>query len=61
MLIFCALPFLDSDMLSNISGISEAIGAKKKASNIGLTFSLAAMLTTEVINGLEKNKNQNAS
>ena len=35
-LIFCIFPFLDKEILSKISGISEATGAKKKANNIGV-------------------------
>lgn len=36
-LIFCKFPFLLKETLSKISGISEAIGAKKNANRIELT------------------------
>ena len=35
-LIFCIFPFLDKEILSKISGISEATGAKKNANSIGV-------------------------
>ena len=55
---FCKLPFLDKEILSKISGASEAIGAKKKASKVGLTFQRVATSTTEVMNG-DENKTIN--
>jgi len=37
MLMLCGCPFREREMLSRISGASEAIGAKKNASKVGLT------------------------
>eukprot|EP01126_Amoeba_proteus_P027375 TRINITY_DN2717_c0_g3_i12.p2 TRINITY_DN2717_c0_g3~~TRINITY_DN2717_c0_g3_i12.p2 ORF type:complete len:106 (-),score=18.52 TRINITY_DN2717_c0_g3_i12:500-817(-) len=41
-------------MLSKISGISEAIGAKKKAKRMGFTLACLAMLTMATMKGSEK-------
>lgn len=38
MLMFCRFPFLLRETLSKISGISEAMGARKNANRIELTF-----------------------
>ncbi len=53
MLMFWLFPFLASDILSNISGISLATGAKKNASNIGFTSNVEAACTTLTMKGLE--------
>jgi len=41
-------PFRERETLSRISGISEAIGAKKKASNIGFTLHFVEIETTDL-------------
>jgi hypothetical protein len=44
-----ARPLRDREILSRISGISEATGAKKNASKIGFTSSVLAVSATDLI------------
>jgi len=52
MLMFWMLPFRLREKLSNISGISLATGARKKANRMGFTLKADAASTTESMKGL---------
>lgn len=55
-LMLVELPLMDREMDSKISGISEAIGARKKARRVGLTSMVTAKDETALMKGSEQEK-----